>query len=83
MNVVKILVGTKSDQMFQSPNLDYIMNDDTFKQNQEEIDDDARRIIKETSISHYFRTSSLLGCNVKNVFDQIITQVIAQRKGLK
>lgn len=31
----------------------------------------------------YYRTSSLVGCNVKNVFDCIIAQVMSQRKGLK
>ncbi len=31
----------------------------------------------------YFRTSSLLGCNIKNAFDAAIEAVIAKRKGLK
>lgn len=32
-------------------------------------------------VKYYFKTSSLLGCNVKNVFDQAIQAVLQNRKG--
>ena len=32
-------------------------------------------------VKYYLKTSSLMGCNVKNVFDQAIMSVLQQRKG--
>ncbi len=38
-------------------------------------------MVSEGFVKYYFKTSSLLGCNVKNVFDQAIISVLSQRKG--
>lgn len=57
--------------MFQTSNYDYISSDEARKI-QDEVDKQARDLQKAHSMSGYIRSSALLGCNVKNIFDQII-----------
>ena len=61
---VKILVGTKSDQLFVNQ-----VQAENKEASQDEIDRAAETMIASGFVKFYFKTSSLLGCNVKNVFD--------------
>jgi len=62
--VVKILVGTKSDQLFVNQ-----VQDEGSEAAQDEIDRAADMMISAGYVKYYFKTSSLFGTNVKNVFD--------------
>lgn len=69
--VVKILVGTKSDQLFVN-----LMPGESKEAAQAEIDRAADMMISANLVNYYFKTSSLFGSNVKNVFDQAIMSVL-------
>ncbi len=49
------------------------------------MDEFAKKLVsdREFGLDEYYRTSSLLGCNVKNVFDDIIFKVLQKRQGIK
>jgi len=70
------LVGTKSDQLFIENR-----SESELQHNLTEVDRAAQIMVNEGLVNFFFKTSSLLGCNVKNVFDQAIMSVITQRKG--
>jgi hypothetical protein len=81
--VFGVLCGTKCDQVFAGCDLDYL-EEDEFNESMSEIMIQAEALNKSSDlIKQMYCTSSLLGNNVKNSFDFIITQVMAKRKGLK
>ena len=68
--------------MFAGSEIDYLQSEEHLHE-QKKIDELANELVSQTDLlKQYLRTSSLLGSNVKNAFDVIITGVMEKRKGL-
>ena len=82
-SVVGVLCGTKADQMFAGFDLASSQSEE-FKSQQIKINQEAEALVEGDNIlKAFFRTSSLLGENVKNTFDFTIQKVLEKRKGIK